>query len=192
MPRVPAKRQSAVISRVVTVPYEFMSTFAVLMVMLLQLPPVPNWDTLARVLIPACIGLLTISGGLFLFAWSVAKKARAEWKGLADEWAKSHDFTIAVNTARQPFTDKLILETHNEVDRRVAAHNSDREAHSAAVKHAARGTEAAIGVHMASMRAELQRQVDENRRMVDDLRQRLDRLEDWDGNDRRGGRGRKV
>lgn len=73
----------------------------------------------------------------------LAKEREQSWefrKAIADiireEW-KTDAFEEAVNTARKTLTDKLILETYNEIDRRISMHNAreNTEAHRATIIH---------------------------------------------------------
>ena len=115
------------------------ATISMAVVFLLQ--SVESWAAYAKLLIGLGVALMIVSGGVFMLAWGVAQKARAQWFGLAKEWAESDNFRIAVNTTRKDLTERLILEMHNEIDRRIGAHNSREniEAHRAAMKHVFNG-----------------------------------------------------
>lgn len=122
-----------------------------------------SWATFAKFLVGLGVGLLVVSGGLFMIAWSVAQKARSQWLALAGEWSKSddfrkclsafceqwsksNDFRDAINAARKELTDRLIQEMHAEIDKRIATHNSrdNLDAHRAAIGHAIRNMMADI------------------------------------------------
>ncbi len=159
-----------------------MTPLLVAVFLLVQLSPVTTWDSYAKLIVAMGVGLLTISGALFWFAWGVAKKARNEWQTLAGDWAKTTDFAKAVNDARQPLTEKLILEIHIEMDRRIGKHDDSPNAHRQTIRHEMKGSESALAALIAAHVRDLQRQIDENR-------QRLDKLDGWDGGDRRGRKG---
>lgn len=62
-------------------------------------------------------------------AWTVAKKARYEWRQLAKEWAASQEFIEAVNTARAPLTRELVMQTDGKIAAAIETHDRDGESH---------------------------------------------------------------
>lgn len=128
---------------------------------------VESWENWAKFLLGLIVGLFVVSGGLFAFAWAVSQKVRRQWFELAAEWSKSDSFRTAINDARRELTERLILEMHNEIDRRIDVHDGrdNLEAHRAAMIHVFRNQVAnAIG----SMGLE---------RDIRELRERLEKLE---------------
>ena len=112
------------------------ATISIFVMLLLQ--SVESWAAYAKLLVGLGVALMIVSGGLFMLAWGVAQKARAQWTGLAEEREKSEAFRQAIDAANRDNVERRTLEMYNEIDRRIAAHNrrENLEAHRAAMKHA--------------------------------------------------------